>query len=91
MGAFAGIRYIQDVSDGDIASLTNSLASQGLIDPVENISNDNIYIFHGQADSVVPWGELKIFRSFKNISLQNRLVRSRTFTKTFLPTDPTLR
>merc|ERR1712183_668858 len=64
MGAFAGIRYIQDVSDGDIASLTNSLASQGLIDPVENISNDNIYIFHGQADSVVPWEQASKIKNF---------------------------
>merc|ERR1711997_821350 len=64
VGAFAGIRYIQDVSDGDIASLTRSLASQGLIDPVENISNDNIYIFHGQADSVVPWEQAGKIKNF---------------------------
>ena len=66
MGAFAGIRYIQDVSDGDIASLTNSLASQGLIDPVENISNDNIYIFHGLADSIVPWEQAGKIKNFYN-------------------------
>jgi len=66
VGAFAGIRYIQDVSDGDIASLTRSLASQGLIDPVENISNDNIYIFHGQADSVVPWDQAGKIKNFYN-------------------------
>jgi len=64
IGAFAGIRYIQDVSDGDIVSLTNSLASQGLIDPVENMSNDNIYIQHGQADSVVPWEQAGKIKNF---------------------------
>ena len=43
-------------SVGDIYQETLALAEAGLIDPVENMREDQVYIFTGTLDSVVPPG-----------------------------------
>ena len=40
----------------DLYQETLTLAEAGLIDPVENMSEDQVYIFTGTLDSVVPPG-----------------------------------
>ena len=60
MGVFAGLPYLatSGLSEADKYDEVDGLAQAGLIDPVENMRNDNVYIFHGKADSIVPFGEL---------------------------------
>ena len=41
----------------NIHEIVGQLASQGMIDPVENIKQDKVYIWHGTQDSVVPYCE----------------------------------
>lgn len=41
----------------NIHEVVGQLASQGMIDPVENIKRDKVYIWHGTQDSVVPYCE----------------------------------
>ena len=52
----------------NIHEIVGQLASQGMIDPVENIKQDKVYIWHGTQDSVVPYCE---YFSFFNPVLQN--------------------
>ena len=57
MGSVAGAPYISSyLADEDILTKTLALAEQGLIDPVNNMEQDNIFIFQGLIDTVVPWG-----------------------------------
>ena len=46
-----------------------SLAASGQIDPIDNMLDDNVYIFQGTLDSVVPFCELSIKTKFLNIIL----------------------
>ena len=45
----------------NIHEIVGQLASQGKIDPVENIRGDKVYIWHGTQDSVVPYCEYFYF------------------------------
>ena len=45
----------------NIDEIVGQLASQGKIDPVENIRGDKVYIWHGTQDSVVPYCEYFYF------------------------------
>ena len=61
MGSVAGAMYLSVWSDGTyddaIYDATNELADAGLIDSVENMNNDKLYIFQGILDSITPFGE----------------------------------
>ena len=59
MGSIAGAPYLSTyaLTDLIIHEETLILEAAGLIDPVENMENDNIYIFQGILDTIVPWGE----------------------------------
>jgi len=66
MGSVEGSTYLSYAveSESQIMEQTRYLESQGLIDSLDNIKNDNIYLFHGLLDSIVPWenvGEMKRF------------------------------
>jgi len=56
VGAFAGSPYLRDSAPSDeaIYQETLGLADAGRIDPVENMRADQVYIFHGTLDSIVP-------------------------------------
>ena len=58
MGSFAGAPYLSANLDTDlqIQKKTLELAAQGLIDPVENMEQDNVYIYQGLLDTITPWG-----------------------------------
>ena len=43
----------------------DNLALAGLIDPVDNLKNDNVYIFQGKIDSVVPASKIMNLPSTK--------------------------
>ena len=53
--------YLSVWSDGTyddaIYDATNELADAGLIDSVENLNDDKVYIFQGTLDSITPFGE----------------------------------
>ena len=58
MGSFAGAPYLSANLDTDlqIQKKTLELAAQGLIDPVENMEQDSVYIYQGLLDTITPWG-----------------------------------
>ena len=59
MGSFSGCPYISAYADDDdaIFAETVKLAEEGVIDPIENLMDDKIYIFQGLVDSIVPWSK----------------------------------
>ena len=63
MGTFAGAPYLSmfsfNTTDEEIYLETMRLAEEGLIDPVENMREDSVLIFHGLLDSVVSWGQIE--------------------------------
>ena len=65
MGSFAGAPYLSANLDTDrqIQKKTLELAAQGLIDPVEKMEQDNVYIYQGLLDTITPWGIHKITSS----------------------------
>jgi len=68
VGVFAGLPYLatSGLSEADKSDEVDGLAQAGLIDPVENMRNDNVYIFHGKADSIVPFAEAGLVENFYN-------------------------
>ena len=62
MGSVAGAPYLSayEVTEAGILDQTLLLADQGLIDPVENLKYDQVFIFQGLIDTVVPWGKTNI-------------------------------
>ena len=61
----------------NIHEIVGQLASQGKIDPVENIKRDKVYIWHGTQDSVVPFCE---YFSFLNpVPVSNRICKNLVF------------
>ena len=58
MGSVAGAPYISayEVTEAGILDQTLALADQGLIDPVDNLKYDQVFIFQGLIDTIVPWG-----------------------------------
>ena len=57
MASLAGAPYasVWEATDDEILELTRSMASDGLIDSLENMREDNIYIFQGLVDTITPW------------------------------------
>jgi len=68
VGTFAGLSYLAKSGLETTSKYTevDNLALAGLIDPVENLKNDNVYIFQGKIDSVVPAIEAGILEDFYN-------------------------
>ena len=58
MASVAGAPYLSMYSLTDLLIYEESLLLEaaGLIDPVQNIENDKIFIFQGILDTIVPWG-----------------------------------
>jgi len=73
VGMFAGLSYLAKSGLSTISKYeeVDKLAQAGLIDPVENLKNANVYIFHGKLDSVVPVVEAGISEDFYNNYLAN--------------------
>ena len=66
MASLAGAPYVSvfESTDDEILEITRSLADNGLIDGVENLRDDNIYIFQGLVDTITPWCESLLTRSY---------------------------
>merc|ERR1711913_226193 len=66
MASLAGAPYVSvwDASDEEILEVTRSMASEGLIDSLENMRDDNIYIFQGLVDSITPWWQAARIEGF---------------------------
>ena len=65
MASLAGAPYasVYEATDDEIRELAEIFATEGLIDGLENIESDNIYIFQGLLDSITPWCEYSILRN----------------------------
>lgn len=59
MASLAGAPYISvwEATDEEILQTTQIFANDGLIDGLENMADDNIYIFQGLVDTITPWCE----------------------------------
>ena len=59
MASLAGAPYLSvwDATDEEILQTTQIFANDGLIDGLENMADDNIYIFQGLVDTITPWCE----------------------------------
>ena len=57
MASLAGAPYLSvwDATDDQILENTHTLADLGLIDSLENMERDNIYIYQGLVDTITPW------------------------------------
>ena len=57
MASLAGAPYVSvwDATDDEILEVTQTMARDGLIDSLENLRDDNIYIFQGLVDTITPW------------------------------------
>jgi len=68
VGTFAGLSYLakSGLETTSKYAEVDNLALAGLIDPVDNLKNDNVYIFQGKIDSVVPAIEAGILEDFYN-------------------------
>ena len=55
----SGAPYLSmyEATDLGIIDQTLILAAEGVIDPVDSIKHDNVYIFQGLLDTITPWGE----------------------------------
>jgi len=77
VGSFAGAPYLSFWSS-TLQEDTLMLAGSGLIDPVENMKDDKIFIFQGINDTITPWYQGKRIKEFyqnftsdKNIVLKD--------------------
>ena len=63
MASVAGAPYLSayEVTEAGILDQTLQLADQGLIDPLDNLKYDQVFIFQGLIDTVVPWGKTNIY------------------------------
>lgn len=59
VGSVSGAPYLSmyEATDLGIIDQTLILAAEGVIDPVDSIKHDNVYIFQGLLDTITPWGE----------------------------------
>jgi len=74
VGIFGAGPYMSQMPNpypANIHEIVGQLASQGMIDPVENIKQDKVYIWHGTQDSVVPYSEAPMAKSFYNHYLES--------------------
>ena len=57
MASLAGAPYLSvwDATDDQILENAHTLADLGLIDSLENMERDNIYIYQGLVDTITPW------------------------------------
>ncbi len=57
MASLAGAPYVSvyEATDDEILEVTRTMESEGLIDSLENMRDDNIYIFQGLVDTITPW------------------------------------
>ena len=59
MGSVAGCPYLPALTALLRHEETLILEAAGLIDPVKNMENDNIFIFQGILDAIAVWGMSK--------------------------------
>ena len=62
MGSFDGPPYLSKfaTTEQEMYEGTLGLSSAGKIDNIDNLKNDQVYIFQGLLDSIVPWGQFKL-------------------------------
>ena len=73
MASLAGAPYVSvwDSTDEEILEVTRSMASEGLIDDLENMREDNIYIFQGLVDTITPWCKFLLAKRNNNSITNN--------------------
>ena len=74
VGSFAGAPYLSAWSSA-LYEDTMELAAANLIDPVENIKDDKIFIFQGVNDTIVPLGKYFLVKMKNTKCLQIKKLR----------------
>ena len=93
MASLAGAPYVSvyDATDDEILELTQTMARDGLIDSLENIRADNIYIFQGLVDTITPWCKFHLEEQSSPLNTQHQSLgqaaRIEGFYRNFLSSD----
>jgi len=80
MASLAGAPYLSvwEATDEEILQTTQIFANDGLIDGLENMADDNIYIFQGLVDTITPWYQAARIESFyQNFLSSDSVVENR--------------
>jgi len=68
VGSFSGCPFLSGSEIGfhvdGIVVATRDLAASGAIDPTENMSGDQVFIFQGHKDPIVPWTNAGLIHQF---------------------------
>jgi len=67
MGSFSGCPYLSGsvgFNLSEIVTETKELSSRGLIDSVDNLLGDRVYIFQGHADEITPYEAAAMIHNF---------------------------
>jgi len=68
VGSFSGCPYLSGSEIGfnvdGIVTATRDLAESGAIDPVEQMAGDQVFIFQGHKDPIVPWTNAGLIHQF---------------------------
>jgi len=67
VGVFSGCPYLSGAvgfNVEDILAATRQLAADQAIDPLEGLQGDQVYIFQGIQDPIVPWSNAALIHSF---------------------------
>ena len=70
MASLAGAPYVSvwDATDDEILEVTQTMARDGLIDSLENLRDDNIYIFQGLVDTITPWCKSRLEEQYSPLN-----------------------
>ena len=67
VGSFAGCPYLSGPLGLDVPTLldaTVELAERGAIDPISELVGDDVFIFQGRSDPIVPWENARLIHQF---------------------------
>ena len=67
VGSFAGCPFLSGPLGLDVPTIldaTVQLAEDGAIDPVSELAGDEVYIFQGHTDPIVPWENAGLIHQF---------------------------
>merc|ERR1712012_429640 len=76
VGSFSGCPYLSGSDIGfhvdGIVTATRDLAASGSIDPVEEMARDQVFIFQGHKDPIVPWSNAGLIHQFYSAFTQEQ-------------------
>merc|ERR1711962_258399 len=82
MGSFSGCPYLSGSDIGfdvdGIVTATRDLAASGSIDPVDEMARDQVFIFQGHKDPIVPWSNAGLVHQFYSAFTQEQNIEEKS-------------